>query len=389
MSFEHELTVSERLIWAGQRLDPEAPLYNMALAFDLAGDLDANAFNEAFRHVVESADALRTVWVEEGGQPRRVILDRVDTRVELLELPEAEVDDVQLHAMLSERTKRPFRLDEPLFDTCLVRRRPDRFIWYLNQHHLITDAWSVGVLYRRLATFYQAVRELGAGPVQVEDTEFPQYAAYADHQRGLQGSERLTQALKHWDQAGNAASRTLRLYGNESPGSGRTRRVRVRLGPERTAALRALAADTPFRALTREQSHFQVFATLLLAWLHRVSDQREVAIGCPWHNRPTAMLRDTVGLLIELYPLRSTLDEGETFATLGAKVARGTMDMLRHVIHGASASSGARGLDPLGLWGPRPPCAAPGTRLRSRRRPGAGLRSRHGDVWRQRVRLGG
>src|SRR5690606_22852530 len=51
---------------------------------------------------------------------------------------------------------------------------------------------------------------------------------------------------------------------------------------------------------------------------------------------------ETVGLLIELYPLRTMVSEGETFSSLGSKVAGATMDMLRHVIPGASASPGAR-----------------------------------------------
>ncbi|HUQ81182.1 MAG TPA: condensation domain-containing protein, partial [Gemmatimonadaceae bacterium] len=332
-----ELTASERLIWAGQQLDPSSPLYNMALAIEIAAPLDVAAFCIAFQQLVDETDTLRTSFVESDGRPQRVVREAVAGRVEVLRVPEADVTDAEVAAMLGERTRRAFRLDERLFDSCLIERRADRFIWYINQHHLITDAWSVGVLHRRMSALYEAA--VSGAPSG--HAPYPQFDAYVAHQVGLRGSPRLSKALEYWDAA--SAARATSLYGDAAAGSGRTRRVRVRLGPERTAALRAAATAAPFRALTTEQSHFQLFATLLLAWQHRVSDSSSVAIGTPWHNRSTASFRDTAGLFIELFPTRTSVDDGETFASLGAKVARRTLEMIRHVVPGATASPGARG----------------------------------------------
>ena len=341
-----ELTASEQLIWTGQRLDPDAPLYNMALAIEIATAIDVPAFQRAFQTLVDETDALRTCFVEVDGRPQRVVRHRVTASVEVLRLPDSEIDDASLAAMLEDRTRRSFRLDETLVDCCLIERRRDRFVWYLDQHHLITDAWSVGVLHRRLSALYEAALA-GAGDgardgdQATSTARYPQFGAYVEHQRSLRGSSRLTRALAYWDAA--TVTRGPELYGDARSGSGRTRRVRVRLSAERTAALRVAAATAPFRALTAEQSHFHVFATALTAWLHRVSDSPAVAIGTPWHNRSTASFRETAGLFIELFPLRATIKEGETFASLGSTVAARTLEIIRHVVPGASASPGARG----------------------------------------------
>ena len=341
---DSELTASEQLIWTGQRLDPAAPLYNMALAIEIATAIDVPAFLRAFQRLVDETDALRTSFVEVEGRPRRVVTRGVPARVDVLCLAESDLDDTAVMAMLEARTQRTFPLDGVLFDCCLVERRADRFVWYLNQHHLITDAWSVGVLHRRMSALYEAALERPGGSsengVGSEAGRFPQFDAFVAHQRSLRGSPRLTRALAHWDS--ETGARQLPLYGNSEAGSGRTRRVRVRLGHERTAALRAASATAPFRALTPEQSRFQLFATLLLAWLHRVSDSEHVAVGTPWHNRSTTAFRDTAGLFIELFPLRVVVADGDTFASLGAKVAAHTIDVMRHVVPGASASPGAR-----------------------------------------------
>ena len=346
-----ELTASEQLIWTGQRLDPAAPLYNMALSIEIATAIDVPAFLRAFQHLVDATDALRTTFVDIGGRPRRVVRQHVPARVEVLCLAEDDVDDAAVLASLEARTRRVFALDGVLFDCCLIERRRDRFVWYLNQHHLITDAWSVGVLNRRMSALYDAaVGQLRHGPLGTLDHDdengdaqgqsVPQFDAYAEHQRSLHGSARLSRALAYWD--GAQGSRSVPLYGDARGGNGRTRRIRARLSRERTAALKVAAGTAPFRALTPEQSKFQLFATLLLAWQHRISDAESVAIGTPWHNRSTPSFRDTAGLFVELFPLRVTIDDGETFASLGAKVAARTSELMRHVVPGASASPGAR-----------------------------------------------
>ncbi|HEX6047614.1 MAG TPA: amino acid adenylation domain-containing protein [Gemmatimonadaceae bacterium] len=350
---EHEqaasaLTASEQLIWVGQKLDPAAPLYNMALSIEIATALDVSAFTQAFQQLVDATDALRTSFVEIEGGPRRVVRPRVPAEVEVLTLPEGAVDDAAVTALLEARTRRVFALDGVLFDCCLIERRPDRFLWYLNQHHLITDAGSVGVLHRRMSALYETVlrrahHRLNGGHAEVAEGEqrsLPQFQAYAEHERMLRGSTRLSRALAYWDAM--PGSRNVPLYGDSRVGSGRTRRVRVRLGRDRVAALDAVVRAAPFRALTPEQSRFQLFATVLLAWLHRISDEDAVAVGTPWHNRSSATFRDTAGLFIELFPLRVAIDDGETFASLGAKVAAATLDTMRHVVPGASASPGAR-----------------------------------------------
>jgi amino acid adenylation domain-containing protein len=333
-----ELTASEQLIWTGQRLDPAAPLYNMALSIEIATALDVPAFLRAFQQLVDTTDALRTSFIEVDGRPRRIVRQHVPARVEVLSLPESDVDDAAVLSILETRTRRVFALDGVLFDCCLIERRRDRFLWYLDQHHLITDAWSVGVLHRRMSALYEAA--LGTKPDDPAGPSFPRFDAYAEHQRSLRGSTRLSRALAHWDAA--RGSRNTPLYGDTRAGSGRTRRVRARLGTARATALRETASAAPFRALTPEQSQFQLFATLLLAWVHRISDAESVAIGTPWHNRSTAAFRDTAGLFIELFPLRVAIDDGETFASLGAKVAARTHEVMRHVVPGASASPGAR-----------------------------------------------
>lgn len=332
------LTTSERLVWMGQRLDPGSPLYNMALAFDVRGVLDVGALVEALERVVAREPALRTVFEEVGGRGRRRVLDGWVPAVDVIDRPETEVGDDAVRALLVERTRRPLPLDRPPLDVCIVRRSAGRTLLYVNQHHVATDAWSTGLLYRRWSDAYLEVTEGAPAREPPAPPDDPSARA-----TDPSTARRAAEARAWWEAGAEGYSSRLPLYGRPGPGSGRTVRHRVSLGAERGESLRRLAAAAPFRSLTEEQSRYLVFATVVLAWVHRVSGERRVSLGSPFHHRPTPLLRESLGLFMELFPLRVEIDDDETLSSLGRKVARAAMGTLRHAVPGASDTPGARG----------------------------------------------
>ncbi len=326
------LTTAEGLIWLGQRLDPESTLYNMALAVEVVGALDVTALRTALRAVVEADEVLRTVYPDVDGTPERRVLEHVPIDLDVLDAPEDEFTDQAVEQILSDRTEHPLPLDRPLFDICVVRRAPERFVLYVNHHHIATDAWSMGVFFERWAAAYDGVV-----------SKHPSYADHVTREREARSSSQSQKALEYWGRGTSDSAAPPLFYGAAGVGDGRVAKVSVPFGPERGDHLARIASQAPFRSLTLEQSRYQVFATLLLAWHHRVSDRADVSIGSPWHNRTSAEARETLGLFVELFPLRTRIDADETFASLGAKVARAMMTNMRHVFPGASLAPGARG----------------------------------------------
>jgi len=63
------LTRSQLQIWMGQNLLPEIPIYNLAVALNIHGEIDPVHFGKAFQTLVNSSDALRTVLEEIDGIP--------------------------------------------------------------------------------------------------------------------------------------------------------------------------------------------------------------------------------------------------------------------------------------------------------------------------------
>ena len=64
-----------------------------------------------------------------------------------------------------------------------------------NTHHIISDAWSVGVFFRELASLYAA--NCGFPSARLSEPAI-QYADFAMWQREMLQAEALEQQLAHW-----------------------------------------------------------------------------------------------------------------------------------------------------------------------------------------------
>lgn len=300
-------------MWASQQRHPDAPLYNSAFLFDIAGPLDVEAFTRAFARLVADADALRTVIRSEDGRPSQHVLPAVDG-----ELPVVDVGpgtDAAV-AWAQSRAEAPLDIERRTFDSALLRAGPARYAWYLNQHHVVTDAWSIALLFERLEACYRAAIGGAAAP----EHPFPAYADYVASEASAAAGDRAPTP---------AAAVAPLIYGRR-PRHVTTANVRttVELTAAQSDALRRRSAQPGTQALTPDLGLFQVFATALFAYLHRISGQETVTVAAPAHNRATRSARRSVGLFMELFPLQVDVDPDDTFASLHAKVQQATTSFI-------------------------------------------------------------
>ncbi len=322
------LSHAQHLIWAGQQLNPGVPLYNMAFTFTIAGELDIAAFTAAFQRVVDASDALRTVFRGEDGHPERVVLPSLAYEPSVREFDGRDA----AQAWLEERARVDFDLARPLFESALLRTGAEEHIWYFNQHHLIADAWSMALLYRHVA---EAYRSLSAG--RQPEIVIPSYQSLVDAERRGAGTAGAERSRDYWEERLAASDAAPSLYGGpRRHPSTATTRLSVSLDRERCRSLRDLAARPDLRGLTPDMSLFNLFATVLTAWMWRASGQERLSLGCLAHNRATPQLKATNGVFIELFPLLVEIGAGETFTSLNDRVRAESMRLLQHARSGAS-----------------------------------------------------
>lgn len=319
---------SQELIWLGQQLQPESPLNNMAFAFTFRERLEVKRFREAFAQLVRACDAMRMVFfASPDGEVAAKLLEESAFELPFYDFSGQHNPDQRVQDSISVRVARVFELSERLFDGALFKQGEDRFVLYLNQHHLITDGWGYAVQLEYLLAAYTG-------------RPLPPLAAFSDYLSGLVSNEK---GIAGWEERVAAYPIPPALYGrlNQTLSAKTTRHLR-RLTQVQTDQLLKLCARPDVRSWTLDLSMFTVLTTALFAYIYRISGQYELTIGVPAHNRLKPEHKLTAGLFMELFPLHVAVAPKDTFADLLAKVKVESMNFLRHAQPGASSASSGR-----------------------------------------------
>jgi surfactin family lipopeptide synthetase C len=321
------LTKSQVLIWLSQKLQPAMPLYNIAMVFDFPLAIDPTHFQRAFRTVINSSDAFRTVIFERAGVPRQELLPRFDECLEYRDYSLAQHPVEEAMQLVRKRCQQPFDMEKRLFDALLIKVDQCRFFWYICYHHMISDGFSSYILFQQLAKLY-ARALCGSLPERVE---LPPFKDYCDFERSQYGTERYKKAQEYWRQKLAPEREPLTFYGTRAAAAaGSIKRVVYPLGPERTKRLKRMAMRRDLATATLDLSLLTLFLAAMCIYLQRQGGQRSVVIGVPFHNRRTKAFKATLGLFMEVLPLCIEVQPEDTFSELVNKVKKELFDILMH-----------------------------------------------------------
>jgi amino acid adenylation domain-containing protein len=321
------LSFAQERLWFLDQLAPGSPAYNLPSVTRLDGSAEPAVFAAILDEIVRRHATLRTTFVSEAGQPRQIVHDRMPIELRLVDLgalpaPARERETTRL-AILDARL--PFDLERgPLLRATLLRRAPREHVLLLNLHHIVSDAWSMGVLLDEISALYVAAAE-GRPPLL---PELPvQYADYACWQREALQGEILERQLGYWKRQLAGAPGALDLPRRRSPPAsddpwqGGTRRFRV---PD------ALAGE--LRSLGRQRGT-TLFMTLLAgfaALLHRYSGASDLMIGVPVAGRGRIELERLIGFFVNTLVLRADLAGRPGAEELLRRVRGATLDAFAH-----------------------------------------------------------
>jgi len=310
------LSFAQQRLWFLNQLEPESFAYNTAIALRFDGALNLAALSMALDAIVERHEVLRTTYVVEEssdpiqriGQPQAVELPIID----LTECPRSERDE-QAQRIIADLAKRPFKLDRDLMLRArLLRLALEQHVFVVVIHHVASDGWSSGILWRELAAYYTAFSQ----GKSVSLAELPiQYADYAAWQREWLSGKVLASQLGYWKKQLQDLP-TLQLPADRprpAVQSYRGAQQPFKLSEELIQALKKLSRD----------EGVTLFMTLLAAFqalLSRYSGQEDICIGSPIANRQYVEIEGLIGFFVNTLVLRSDLSGKPTFRELLSKV---------------------------------------------------------------------
>ena len=197
---EMPLSYAQQRLWFLDQLHPGNTSYNIHKSVRLQGRLDIPALEQTLTEIVRRHESLRTSFPARDGSPAQVIAEAQPYKLELLNLEGLAPEEKKLKAqqLATEEGRRPFDLSrDPMLRTCLLRLSEEEHVLLFTMHHIVSDAWSTGVLVREVTAIYEAISK--GQPVTLAELPI-QYADFAHWQRGwLQGEVGETH-LRYWTQ---------------------------------------------------------------------------------------------------------------------------------------------------------------------------------------------
>ncbi|MCK6550476.1 amino acid adenylation domain-containing protein, partial [Myxococcota bacterium] len=312
------LSFAQERLWFLSQLEPDSTAYNIRRVLEILGPLDVRRLEDALGRLVARHEVLRSRYPASAGRPRAEVTPPGRFRLAELDLAELGDDERTLReqALVDEELARPFDLAEgPLFRATLLKSAAERHLLLLSMHHIVSDGWSLGLLFRELADLYRGtgLPELGL-----------QYSDYAAWQRDRDPAH-VDAGLAFWRRELEGVGPLELPVDHPRPAvlSTRGARAPIELPVHLTEALEGLAASsraTPFMALLAA-------IEVLLA---RSSGQRDFAIGTPVAGRGEPETEPLIGCFVNTIVLRTDLGGDPTFRELIERVQRRTVAAFAH-----------------------------------------------------------
>ncbi|HKH45336.1 MAG TPA: amino acid adenylation domain-containing protein, partial [Thermoanaerobaculia bacterium] len=306
------LSFAQERLWFLDQLEPDSPFYNMPAALRLHGPLQVPALRASLAEIVRRHEALRTGFGAADGRPvpriaaaLRVPLPVVD----LADLP-AAARESEAERLATAEAHRPFRLAAaPLLRAALLRMAAEDHLALFTMHHIVSDAWSIGVLVREIGALYQA--SLAGRPSPLPELPV-QYADFAAWQRQWLQGEVLERQLDYWRGRLAGGLPALQLPTDRprpAVQSFRGSRRDLVFAPELRESLSALG----------RAEGATLFMTLLAAFqalLSRLTGQEDLTVGSPVASRDREELEGLIGFFLNTLVLRGDLSGDPSFREL-------------------------------------------------------------------------
>ena len=226
----------------------------------------------------------------------------------------------ELSRIVQLEAQRRFDLENgPVFHATLIRKDRDSYLLLLMMHHIVSDGWSKGILYRELRELYGAF--VAGKPSPLADLPI-QFADYARWLRGVGQEKEMATQRQFWAHHLDDCPPAIDLptdYAHSAEGSFRGASVGSTISNDTVAALTGIGREvnaTPFMAF------FCAFNILL----SRLTGQTDLVIGIPVANRSRKETEDLVGCFANTLPLRTRLEGNPSFMTLLEQVRELTVN---------------------------------------------------------------
>jgi amino acid adenylation domain-containing protein/non-ribosomal peptide synthase protein (TIGR01720 family) len=309
----YTLSSAQKRLYFIYTIDPSSIAYNLPRVVKLSGTLDIDRLSRAFYALICRHDSLRTSFHIVDNEP----VQRIG-----LPIPFDVVHDRGDASTVTDSIRefvRPFDLaTAPLCRAGVVSFNNTEHVLMVDMHHIISDGISQSLFEKELMMLYEG------GVLDSLVWQYKDFAEWEQHNKA--GYAAVAKAFWLNEFAGEVP--VLELPTDFS-------RPRVKSYHGGTVIFSADEAVTQRLKTIAEEQSTTLFTVLLAAYtilLARLSNQQDVVVGTPVAGRLNEAFDNTLGMFVNVLPLRNKPATTKSFRDFLAEVKTGTFAAFNHQI---------------------------------------------------------
>lgn len=289
----YQLTSGQQRLFFLQELDTDSMAYNLPFIVEFKSAPDIEKIDNILNQIIGRHESLRTSFKYMDETVKQIIHPKCIVKTEFVDLKDYNGDlQHKIHSRL-----KPFNLDKaPLFRPLIIRTPELKYLFLIDMHHIIADAFSHGYLIQDF------IELLDCGKL----TELKyQYKDFGEWEHQAIGSKEFINQKEFWINQFKDNYQSIEIPLDMSRPD-----IRSFNGESLSIDFTEVETKQITDYLTRNDcTVFMFFLTVYNIFLSKLADQDDIVIGVPVDTRDQEVLKGVVGNFTNMIAIRNYIDK--------------------------------------------------------------------------------
>lgn len=316
----YNLTNPQKSIWLTEQFFKGTPIENITGCVIVLEKLNLKALQKAINLFVKNNDSFRLKFTVKDDKPLQYLSSFSEFEVEnVMVNTDEDVKNIE-----NEMSNTPFEVLDNLLFLFKTFTFPDGHGGYiLTAHHLISDAWTAGLVVNEIMDYYEKIINS-----QIIDNQNPSYLDYITSEQEYLNSEKFNKDKEFWNEIFKtvpevATIPSINVENSNSSLSCKAKRKQFVIPKETMNLINEFCKQN-------KASAFNFFMAVLAIYLSRVSSLDDFTIGTPILNRGNFKEKQTTGMYISTIPFRISINHKIPFAEFLSNISADFSKIFRH-----------------------------------------------------------
>lgn len=240
---------------------------------------------------------------------------------------EIEIIDIKYKEDIANIEQNMLKNHFSLFDSDLFEFKIFRFDnqsggFILNIHHIISDAWTLGLVCRKIVHAYDCLLKNITESINLEQS----YIKFIENEFSYSSSTKFIKDKEYWESMFSNIPNIVNIYSKSETLKSMScagNRLSFTFSKNKMCAISAFCKEYKI-------SIFNFFMAVLSIYIYKFTNTNDFVIGTPILNRTNFNEKNTTGMFINIAPLLINIKDNINFKDFISNISINTLSLLKH-----------------------------------------------------------